>query len=983
MFKYQVTSTKKLVAALVLLVCSSVKVDAQQLDWVRQFGASNTTWPKVLKTNADGSVFMAGAYSGILDVDPGPGVVNLNWQTDGAMFLVKLDSAGIFQWHRAFKNINIENITFDSFQNIILGCTMGDTADADPGPGYFPLYGAGYTDLCIIKLNSLGDFVWAKSIGGQGTESIYSLDTDSNDNIYFAGSFTDSVDFDPGPATFFLSQSTFNAACFASLDANGDFRFAAKAGGNSSYAMTIKVISQSNILINGILGSTFDFDPGPGVASLSSSLGLGFLLNIDTSGAFVWVKQFGGIAREMVQDNSGNILITGILGGTFDFDPGNGVFFLSSSGSNDIFILKLNSAGDFLWASSFGSTELDNGYSIVTDSLNNICISGYFRGTVDMDPGPGITNIVSPPNSGALFMALYNPAGMLIRAMQFGSTLNVNPCKLAIDQSQNIYFTCNLTGIVDFDPGPGFHFLDAGSTSDIFILKFNPDSCNNLAVTIDTVYNVSCISPGYAITSAIYGTPPYSYEWNTSPPTANATASFQQSGIYTVQVTDATGCVRNTSILVDEPLYFNQFDLQVELISGPFVPGQNTFVQLAGFNNGCTPVSGNMILVTDSLTTFVSSTPAPGLIVGDSLIWWFPTILHGDPAYVIDIILRTDTSATNADTVCLAASILPVAGDADSTNNQKFLKSRVITAYDPNDKKVYPEGLCTDKYVLINEKLTYTIRFQNTGDTTAFNVFIVDSIAASLDISTLRVTTSSHPVITQVLPGNYLKFRFDHINLPDSAATFAGSIGYIVYEIMPLSNVASGTQVKNRAHIIFDYNPPVLTNTVSNTIVQFIPIPDTSVVQNNNTLTAVAPGLSYQWLNCNNNFSIIPGANGQSYTPPVNGNYAVQINENGCIATSSCHLVTIVGLDEVPLNSFQLLPNPATSQLSLLIPDDWKETNILFRDVTGKTVYDNAFFHQNLIQIDISELAAGFYFVTAASNGITVTQRLIVIKEFE
>lgn len=115
------------------------------------------------------------------------------------------------------------------------------------------------------------------------------------------------------------------------------------------------------------------------------------------------------------------------------------------------------------------------------------------------------------------------------------------------------------------------------------------------------------------------------------------------------------------------------------------------------------------------------------------------------------------------------------------------------------------------------------MRFQNTGNYEALNVFILDTLDSDLNLGTVKVKSASHNMYTTVTDGNVLRFVFDNIHLPDSSSDEPGSHGYVVYEVTPDVSLPSGTMIQNRASIYFDYNEPVLTNMVTNTMVTTIP----------------------------------------------------------------------------------------------------------------------------------------------------------------
>ncbi len=143
----------------------------------------------------------------------------------------------------------------------------------------------------------------------------------------------------------------------------------------------------------------------------------------------------------------------------------------------------------------------------------------------------------------------------------------------------------------------------------------------------------------------------------------------------------------------------------------------------------------------------------------------------------------------------------------------------VRAAYDPNDKQGFPLGWQDANYIERGQELDYMIRFQNTGNDTAFLVIIRDTLdAATLDVTSLRPGASSHPYTWEVTGNGVLKFTFENILLPDSTTNLAGSQGYVQFRINQQPNLAAGTQILNRAGIYFDFNPPIITNTSLHTI---------------------------------------------------------------------------------------------------------------------------------------------------------------------
>lgn len=238
---------------------------------------------------------------------------------------------------------------------------------------------------------------------------------------------------------------------------------------------------------------------------------------------------------------------------------------------------------------------------------------------------------------------------------------------------------------------------------------------------------------------------------------------------------------------------------------------------------------GVVALHLDTLAQFLSATPAPDTVTDSVLIWNFSNLnpienqtiaLDFQIAGVEEIGSWIDMVAimdiTEADTI--------VARDT-------FLHRSIIACgYDPNDKQVYPAIEGFPNYTLPGDELIYTVRFENTGLDTAFNVFIEDQLDADLLLSSFRLVGASHPVRTTLSETGLLTFYFDDILLPHTGIDPVGSHGFVSYAISAPDSIELNEYVLNKAGIFFDFNPPIITNSVSNIFVEEYPV-DFDVVQ--------------------------------------------------------------------------------------------------------------------------------------------------------
>ena len=272
--------------------------------------------------------------------------------------------------------------------------------------------------------------------------------------------------------------------------------------------------------------------------------------------------------------------------------------------------------------------------------------------------------------------------------------------------------------------------------------------------------HVTCSDSGFIAASALLGTPPYTFAWNTNPTTSGTMLWTDSAGLFQVSVTDSVGCLNAASVLVHSPTSDSLFDVTPLLISNPYIAGQPTQVRVEVVNLGCAPADGQAMLILDSLTFFLNSVPPPDQVMGDTLAWNYDSLAYQSDHFNAKVSLLVSQFTTIFDTICQTVVALPYAGDIDTLNNEKTYCEPALAAYDPNDKKAFPAGICEPHYALIDERIEYTIRFQNTGTAPANNVLLIDTIDSGLDIASLTVLSQSHdPMVVEVLPGNIVQFQ--------------------------------------------------------------------------------------------------------------------------------------------------------------------------------------------------------------------------------
>jgi Planctomycete extracellular/Beta-propeller repeat len=404
---YPLTSTQDSGGAFLGNVFVAKYDSAGELLWAQRMGGSGGTFgPPDLAVGDDGAVFVTGSFLNTADF----GATMLTSQGDSDPFVTKLDANGNFLWARQLTSSvgrdNANGVAVDATGNAFV---IGEVRTL---PTLVP-------DAFITKLDSAGNEVWTKefgastSVAGKGKSNSssfargFDIALDTAGDIYATGRMGGTVDFDPGPGT---SQVDGAGEFILKLDGSGSVNWARNYVGEVE-VHGIAVDAAGSVYTTGTFSGTTDFDPAaptgkgkqqnPRKYDLTSSSGLEvFAAKLDANGDFAWAKQVvssgsDGFGTAMALDATANVYVTGHFSGTADFDPGPGTFNLTSAGGSDAFVWKLDSNGNLSWAVGAGTSSQENGNGIAVDTAGNVYTTGYFSGTVDFDPGPGVFDMTS------------------------------------------------------------------------------------------------------------------------------------------------------------------------------------------------------------------------------------------------------------------------------------------------------------------------------------------------------------------------------------------------------------------------------------------------------------------------------------------------------------------------------------------------------------------------------------------------------------
>jgi hypothetical protein len=171
-----------------------------------------------------------------------------------------------------------------------------------------------------------------------------------------------------------------------------------------------------------------------------------------------------------------------------DLDPGPGVVTAGGNGLHDAFAVKLDTNGDFVWGFSIGGTGNDLAYGVHTDASGQVLVSGVFRNTIDLDPGPGVVSRTSAGDDD-LFVLKLNSSGALVWGQAIGGTGSERAQDVASGSDGGVVLTGRISSPVDFDPGPGVFTVAGDFSEPAFVCKLNSDGTFNHAFMLKGIVN--------------------------------------------------------------------------------------------------------------------------------------------------------------------------------------------------------------------------------------------------------------------------------------------------------------------------------------------------------------------------------------------------------------------------------------------------------------------------------------------------------------
>ena len=453
--KYRICSVKCIVIlSVLLLIAVCAYAQAPEWQWATNVGGTDWDFGNGIATDNGGNVYITGNFQGTAAF--GPYFLTSTGETD--IYMAKLDINRNWVWIQkagGFDNDSGSDIVIDRSNNIYITGYFEGIATF----GSFSLTSSGESDVFIAKIDTSGNWLWAKRAGGNIHVKGHRLTPDDMGNCYVTGCFEGSVNF----GSYSLTSSGSEDVFVAKIDADGNWQWATGAGGSDwDYGLGIEVDDTGNSYVTGCFQDVATF--GPFTITSNDSLDI-FVAKLNTSGCWEWVTKAGGIYEDygfdIVVDESCDSYVIGFFQDVASF----GTHSLVSSGITDIFVAKIDSSGNWSWIRKAGGANSDLGIKIIRDNIGNLITTGCFSEQANFG-----SHSITSSGSQDVFVANMDRDGNWLWVANGGGDSTDIGWGIQIDIAGNIYVTGFFSNTMTF----GYYNITSNGGPDIFVAKLTP-----------------------------------------------------------------------------------------------------------------------------------------------------------------------------------------------------------------------------------------------------------------------------------------------------------------------------------------------------------------------------------------------------------------------------------------------------------------------------------------------------------------------------
>jgi len=730
------------------------------------------------------------------------------------IWVVKLSKYGAIQWQKclggSFNDFARAVDTGGANTYFVAGMVGSNDGDVIGNHGNY--------DGFIAKLDGNGNIIWKKTIGGASTDEIRAVRSTPDGGCIAAG-LTSSNDGDVS------GNHNGSDGWVVKLDASGNIVWSRCYGSTSKEEFNDIIVTNDGKYV--VAGYTNGND-GDVSGNHQPGVGDGWTLKVDTNGNILWKNCFGGNGDDILYTVSSAPDGGYMFGGWAPSACCEQVTPNWPGTSPGAWTIKVDNNGNFSWGKKFGGNSVTAFFDGITVSDGYIFAGQSATNGFDVQGPPYLESnvwVAKISFTGTLLWQRVLGGDKFEFATSVMPTYNGGYAISGVTNSNNGdisgYHEPSITGTYIYD----LWFVAFTNFSTIKVNGFGDLNNNNIKdagepffknYATELYQNNTLIATNYPTAddslriyadTGSYVVKPVSFNSYYAPAPASFNANFPN-----------YGNVLNSTVAFKPTGSFNDLAVNIiPVIADPRSNRNNTF-RVYYENAGTVSIANPSInFVKDARTTFIAATVAPSSITGDSIKFNLSSLSPLSNGF-IDITLKNGPALVINDTLRHSATLLPLTTDNTSGDNQSSFTQVIIGSYDPNDKQESHGGVILKSQVSNGDYLNYTIRFQNTGNDTAFSVRVIDTISSKYNLASLQMITSSHP-FSLTVKGQTCTWEFPSIKLVDSVHNEPASHGFISYRIKARTDLSEGDTIRNNASIYFDNNPSVRTNQ-ANTVVK-------------------------------------------------------------------------------------------------------------------------------------------------------------------
>ena len=467
---------------LIMISILSVNAQTPNWQWAKSAGGTGSAFGLIVSTDAIGNVFMTGYFKSPTITF---GTTTLTNAGSNDIFIVKYDATGNVLWAKSVGGAYDErgqSVSTDASGNVFMtGYFISPTISFGTTTLTNTYASNLYSDFFIVKYDTSGNVLWAKSAEGAYDDSGQSVSTDASGNVFITGIYySPTITFGKTTLTKANPTRNYSDIFIVKYDASGNMLWATSAedGVFNDDGRSVSTDASGNVFIAGYFASpTITFGTTT-LTNTNSSWDI-FIVKYDSSGNVLWAKSAGGtaydIGNSVSTDAIGNVFMTGIYySPTITF----GITTLTNANNvADIFIVKYDASGNVLWAKSAEGTWYDLSYGVCTDVIGNVFITGaFYSPTITF----GTTTLTNVNAANDIFIVKYDASGNVLWAKSAGGTGYDEGYAVSTDASGNVFLTGNFgSPNINFGTTTLTNTDTTGSFRDIFIAKLDGTTGTN------------------------------------------------------------------------------------------------------------------------------------------------------------------------------------------------------------------------------------------------------------------------------------------------------------------------------------------------------------------------------------------------------------------------------------------------------------------------------------------------------------------------